>query len=96
MSNDCPAPLKGLLPQFSEIEQRLERVIAKRFGFRYPYPPAVKDIDMRLLISEMRDLTRRSDWRDYPFTPLDIRIEPWDEARCRREFMKRYRKLFRA
>jgi hypothetical protein len=91
---DCPSPLKVLIPQFSTIEERLEKVIAHKFHFRYPYPSAVKEVDMRLLVTEMRDLTPRIDWRDYPFTPLSERIEPWDEAKCRREFMKRFKRLF--
>lgn len=94
-TGDCPAPLKSLLPQFTEIEGRLERVIARRFGHRYPYPTAVREIDMQMLVTEMRELTHRSDWKEYPFSPLDIKIEPWDSERCRREFMKRFRSLYR-
>ena len=93
-TSDVNAPLKSLLPQYVEIEARLERVIARRFGYRYPYPPGVKEVDMRLLCTEIRDLTHRKDWKDYPFAPLDERIVPWDTAKCQREFMKRFRRLF--
>lgn len=91
---DCPSPLKTLIPQFGVIEARLEKVIARKFHYRFPYPDAVKEVDMRLLVTELRDLTRRSDWKDYPFTPLDQTIAPWDSETCKREFMKRYHRLF--
>ena len=93
---DCPSPLKLLLPQFSTIEARLEKVIGTKFHFRYPYPSGVKEVDMRLLVTELRDLTNRHDWKDYPFAPLDQRIVPWDSAKCQREFMKRFHRLFPA
>lgn len=92
---DSPAPLKTLLPSFAEIEARLERALSRKFGYRFPYPSPVKDVDMRLLVTEIRDLTHRSDWKDYPFTPLDDEIVPWDTAKCQREFMKRFRRLFK-
>jgi hypothetical protein len=92
---DVPAPLKSLLPQYAIIEARLEKVISRRFHYRYPYPPGVREIDMRLLVTEMKCLTRRIDWKQYPFSPLNLIIEPWGEERCHREFMKRFRRLFR-
>lgn len=92
--SDIASPLKGLLPQYVEIETRLEKVLARKFHYRYPYPSGVKDVDMQLLVTEMKCLTYRTDWKHYPFTPLDMHIVPWDSARCHREFMKRFRHLF--
>ncbi len=94
LCTDCPTPLKVLLPQFSEIERRLERVIARKWHLTYPWVAAVKEIDHRVLLTEIRDLTHRKDWRDYPAAPFDERIIAWDSAKCHREFMKRYRHLF--
>lgn len=91
---DIPSPLKSLMPQYKEIEQQLERVIARKFKFRYPFPAAVKEIDMRVLVTEMRDLTNQKHWRELPFSPLEEKIVPWDTAKCHREFMKRYHKLY--
>lgn len=91
---DCPSPLKALMPQFSEIEHRLERVIARKWHLRYPWSATIKDIDQRALLTEMRDLTNRKDWREYPNTPFDERIVPWDSTQTHREFMKRFRRLY--
>lgn len=92
-TGDCPAPLKSLLSAFTEIESRLERVLARKFRYRYPYPTPVREVDMRLLVTEIRDLTKRRDWQDYPFTPFDERIVPWSTERCEREFRVRVRTL---
>jgi 5'-deoxynucleotidase YfbR-like HD superfamily hydrolase len=90
---DIPSPLKALIPQYVEIERRLEEVIARKFRFRYPWPALVKEIDHRALLTEMRDLTDRQDWKQYPAAPFDEVIVPWDSARCHREFLKRFNQL---
>jgi len=90
---DIPSPLKSLMPQYKEIERRLEKVIARKFKLRYPWPAAVKEIDMRMLCSEMRDLTGYEGWSELPFVPFEEKIIPWDSATCKREFIKRCRKL---
>jgi hypothetical protein len=89
---DIPSPLKSLLPQYKDIEQRLERVIAKKFNLVFPFPAGVKEIDMRVLVTEMRDLTTFKGWKDIPFTPLDKKIVPWNSSRAHKEFMDRYNK----
>lgn len=90
---DIPSPLKALLPQYVEIEGRLEQVVARKYRLTYPWPAAVKEIDMRVLVTEIRDLTHRKDWKDYPVQPYDFTIVSWDSAKCYREFMRRARAL---
>jgi hypothetical protein len=74
--NDCPAPLKRLLPQFIEIEGQVEKAILDYFGlpeltdeqFR-----KVKSIDMTMLVIEMRDLTlHEHESYIYELTHLDM------------------------
>jgi len=87
---DVPSPLKSLIPQYKEIEGRLEKIIAKKFKLKYPFPSAVKEADMRMLVTEMRDLTNFKGWKDLPFTPLEDKIVPWTTERCVSEFMERH------
>jgi len=58
--NDCPAPLKRLLPEFITIEAEVEQAILDYFGLE-PLTDEqyqkVKRIDMTMLVVEMRDLT---------------------------------------
>lgn len=93
VTNDAPAPLKVCLPQFKVIEKRIERVFAKRFGIPFPFPSGVKEIDLKMLSTEQRDLMRGDEWKYSPFTPYPERIKPWSSEKTYREFMKRFRKL---
>lgn len=57
---DLPAPLKKLLPEYQEIEARVEEVIYKAFDIA---PPTIEEkikikrVDLTMLVIEMRDLT---------------------------------------
>lgn len=53
---DIPSPIKKLLPQYKQIEDRLMRVIAEKFGFTYPLPDAVKLVDRHMLRIEWDSL----------------------------------------
>lgn len=53
---DIPRPIKALLPQYLEVEDRLMRVIADKFGFEYPLCDEVKEADDHSLQWEWTDL----------------------------------------
>lgn len=58
--NDCPAPLKKLIPEFSVIEERVEKAIYEYVGIEPPTEEEyvkIKRIDLSMLVIEMRDLT---------------------------------------
>lgn len=92
---DCPRPLKDLVPDYRDRELIAEIVFAKRFKWQYPFPADVKKVDLIALATEIRDLTNRKDWRNLPYPPADIVIQPWSEEKTRREFMKRWKKYYR-
>ena len=52
---DMVRPLKRSMPEYRAAEDRLERVIAERFGLIYPWPAEVKEADNRALMTERRD-----------------------------------------
>ncbi len=91
--SDISSPAKSLLPQYQEMEQRVEKAIAKRFGIQFPFGREVKQADMVALVSEMKwFMPRGRDWQNLPFTPLP-RYEAWDSKRAQREFLRRFRAL---
>jgi uncharacterized protein len=84
--NDCPAPLKRLIPDFEKYERNIELAICKSFGIEPPTEEEhlkVKMIDLTMLVFEMRDLTLH-EWEsflnDYTYSELlfesDFRINP--------------------
>lgn len=90
---DIPSPLKVTLPDYCATEQRIERVLARRFKLRYPYPPPVKTADLIALATEMKQLTKRRDYRDLPFPPAKVIIDIWSPEKTRAEFMRRFNAL---
>ncbi len=53
---DMPKPIKEQLPDYNIIEDRLMRVLAKKFNFAYPKTPEVQRVDHLLLDWEKRIL----------------------------------------
>lgn len=49
---DVSMPLKSLLPDYREIESRVEQEIFRRFGLPLAIPEPVKAADMRMLAAE--------------------------------------------
>lgn len=96
LMQDLPTPLKVLVPQYRDIERRIERVIARKFKLRYPFPAAVKSVDVLALVSEMRWLTNRKDYKDFALDPVKTPIVPWTPKKSRREFMKRWNLHFKS
>lgn len=49
---DIPSPVKSGLANYKQLEDRLMKVIAKKFGFDYPLHPDVKIVDESMLHAE--------------------------------------------
>ena len=76
---DLVSPVKALLPDFEIIESRIHWAISKRFNLEYPMPKVVKQIDRRLLATEVRDLITKDlkSWHIGEDEPFDFPIIPW-------------------
>jgi uncharacterized protein len=55
---DVPTPLKRMLPEYREIEDRLALTVAERFEVRWPLPAVVKQADLYALFLERDELMR--------------------------------------
>lgn len=74
---DIASPVKGHLANYRELEDKVMRAIAARFGFEYPYGPEVKFADVVQLSTEARHglPSRGNNW-DWAFL--------WHEGRPKR------------
>lgn len=94
---DIPTPLKALLPEYRVIEERLSRVIRKRFGLPEDLAPEIKAADLQLLATERRDLMtfrRDSDWPCLDgVQPLDRTISAVGPQAARQLFRDRFLQL---
>ena len=95
--SDVASPIKPLLKNYKEIEENLERCIARKFKFRFPYPLEVKDpmtkfdIDTRLLHTEMKQLMNGCSYDENMC--YDFKIKYWSPQKTEKELLKRFYSL---
>lgn len=93
---DVVGPLKQLLPDYKEVEKRVEAAVAARFGLPAIMDPLIKHADLRLLRTEQRDLTAGSaeNWNGLDnWTPLPDQIIPWNPSHAAAVFLGRFQEL---
>jgi hypothetical protein len=101
---DVSTPLKQLIPEYKVIEHRVERVICQAFYLPFPLDPSIKQADLRMLVTEKRDLmprptkiafyTDKCAWGPFASVePLEQSIEPMSASRAKRSFLERYPEL---
>ena len=89
---DIPSPIKPLLIGYKEMESDVMAAIAIKYGFSWPLPPEVKEIDHRILADErsqnmlpMADADAAEWGSELP--PLGIALEYWNPEQGHKEFM---------
>lgn len=90
---DINTILKRLLPQYKSMELRIEQLIARKYRLPFPNHPVVKEVDTRMLATEMKQLLPADDWKHLPFAPYKLSLPCWAPEQARREFLKRFRQL---
>lgn len=100
---DMPSPVKALLPDYCELEDRFMKVISKKYEFTYPIPDEVKQLDMEILLAEIRDLHPTGQISEGCLGKLaeceahDLMITrssgPYHQSICQREFLTYYYQL---
>jgi hypothetical protein len=99
-TNDIVTPLKRAVPLFKEIEVAIETVMARKFRFTFPLPPAVVQADREMLALETKhirgvDLVKHDHLVgceiDHLYPLVDL--SSWTPERAYHEFMDAYHKL---
>lgn len=94
--NDISKPLKNLLPQYCKIEDDIWLKIAEKFGLPEEIPALVKEVDLRLLVTEKRDLleTEPDEWTIIDkIKPYEEKIIPWSPEYAKERFIKTFNLL---
>ncbi len=94
---DLVSPVKALLPDFEIIESRIHLAISEKFNLEYPLPKVVKQIDRRLLATEVRDLITKDlkSWNIAEDEPFDFPIIPWPPEVTEARFLEMARSLLK-
>lgn len=90
---DVSSPLKALLPDYKRIEQSVEYGIARHFALAYPQTPCIKEADLRMLVTEKRDLMPHIQYDSVCWPshkPAPFKVVPWTAEKAKREFLVMY------
>ena len=92
---DLVSPVKRLLPDFEIIESRIHWAICQRFGLELPTPKVIKQIDRRLLATEVRDLITKdlASWGIGAYEPYDFPVIPWPPEVTEARFLELARSM---
>jgi hypothetical protein len=86
---DLSSPVKGLCPDYQEIELRMWRAVAQRFCLPRTIPVIVRMADARMLVTEAAQLFLHGrlgeGWPPSP--PYPIPITCWSADRAEHEFL---------
>lgn len=93
---DMPRPIKQVMSQYKDIENRLDLVIREKFGMLMSMPPEVHYIDNAMLATEKRDLMNPSEkpWADLP-PPYETKIYPWPPSLAKKMFLNHFDTLYK-
>jgi 5'-nucleotidase len=93
---DVINPLKTTVPFefYRQVEERLEEAIAEKFELKYPWPASVKEYDLIIRHTEMRDFgsVPKEIWENEPV--MDYRIKPLPPQQAKILFLKEFSRLF--
>lgn len=78
---------------YGELEERMWRAVAQRFGLADEIPPPVLTADKRMLLTEKRMLGKEPKPWGVKGEPYPIKIEPWSAKHAERTFLHRFKEL---
>lgn len=93
---DVTRPLKQLLPDYRQIEKRIEAAVFARFGLPADMPASIKRADLVMLATEQRDFMAPHDDPWYcieGINPLAFTLQPWSPELACSEFLRRFDQL---
>lgn len=98
---DLASPIKKQMSGYKEVEEGLQKVIYSKYDLPWPEPAVIKEVDLRMLVTEARDLMPPSwlvrHWDKYqalPYQDLHIPGWSWDVAKTR--YLIKFDELVRA
>ena len=89
---DIPGPFKHALTNYREIEERIMKVVAAKYGLPWPMPADVKMLDTRILMNEKATLfgPAPKPWR-VNMEPLEgVQIQCWPPQTAKAQFLNAF------
>jgi hypothetical protein len=93
---DVPRPIKLGLSDYRAVSDIMDAAIAAKWGLVYPWPAAVHESDMRMVMTEARTFGRdTADW-GIDADPYGIEITQFDAGSVAAAWRNRFRDLYTA
>lgn len=97
---DIPRPIKDMLPDYKIIEDKIWRVIARRFQLPEELSPSIKRADDRMLVTEASQLLDENVngawWAEAPWPdPYKLNLPRWSPDDACEHFLRDFRALMR-
>jgi hypothetical protein len=76
---DVASPVKQHMPEYVKMEDKIMEAIAKKYGFEYPFHPAIKHADLTMLSIEAHHLlpSKGNDWEMWLYRKRPPVMEPY-------------------
>lgn len=91
---DTPKPRKNKQPDYVKDELALEKSIAAQYNIPFPYPPEIKEVDKRILLTERKHLFAnykdKDKWIYDDLHLIPIKIKKWLPKTAKMAFLARY------
>ncbi len=93
---DMNTALKALCPDYQKLEKAVESLCMAKFGINYPFNREIKNADMRLLTTELRDFMPGEDYKviKKEFPPLEEELIPWGSTASHQIFIEEFNRLY--
>lgn len=98
-ARDLNRPLKRELPEYRQLEERIQEAIFQRFDLPWPMPAVIHEVDNRVMANEaaacMQPLLSGffSVCKHEPTPYEDLHIKPWGMKKTYRRFLHRFAEL---
>lgn len=92
---DVISPLKRIMPGYRVLERALSPVILGKFGLEFPLPEAVREADLRMLLTEQHQVMCNGDNWGLPVTrPAERQVLFLSPKAATAQFLLRFDELF--
>ena len=82
---DMPTPIKARMGEYKQYEDKLMKIIFKKYDLEWPLNPNIKKIDKKMLLIE---------WDNLAVTD-NKEFKCWSPNKAKKEFLKLYKELFK-
>jgi hypothetical protein len=92
---DLPSPYKELVPDYVDLENKIQEEILRQLDIDGPISPLVKQVDKEVRATEMRSLQKWDEPHPAPGSDLDFYILPMSSKEAEAKFLERYEAITR-